>query len=1001
MVAQDTKVESVRRASMFSQPHPNYASSSLWPPENSSQLATATASAISSSSNSALPSYNNHSAAIASGAYSPNNASAADATLFSSNAVAGTSALIGVAGATCSGGSAGGAGLADQVTIQAHPHSSYPSSLSTAVTVAGTSSNGPSACCSSSVSSATTSTAAAGPSQVPSIISVPPPLCCAPSAANTSSSNSNFSSHHLNSTDIVPLSHQHHLPSTSTAPSTAISSTPCAAASNNNISGSNTSATNNIISFNNNPNSSTNNSNIINSDNSANSAATNNTASAVTSSLISAGIIVNNNNNASNNIASSKTSAMNSNLSSNQQQQVGGRTYRDPAYTPLRKLSVDLIKTYKGINEVSCLFSYYARKAKRRHDHGQCIPSSTQHQQQQQHTINQEQQLHMAPPIKQAAPLSQQMGMHQHQPSVTNTSSQQQQVTALRSAAAVPFLQQQPSSQSTIASITASSQQQVAAPQMNEREVANPRMGIHNNGYDDENHDYILQSGEIFNSRYHIECHIGKGSFGQVAKAYDNIEQQDVAIKIIKNKKPFHDQAQIEIKLLEMMNKHDSECKYYVVKLKTHFMWRNHLCLVFELLSYNLYDLLRNTNFRGVSLNLTRKFGHQLATTLMFLSSPELNIIHCDLKPENVLLCNPKRSAIKIIDFGSSCQIGHRIYQYIQSRFYRSPEILLGIAYDTAIDMWSLGCILVEMHTGEALFAGTCEHDQMMRIVEVLGMPPKQMLDTAPKTKKFFDKTEDGNYVCRRSRDGKHYRAPAQRRLADIIGVNTGGPGGRRLGENGHTPEEYNKFKDLIEKMLTYDPRERISPFYAVRHPFFKRPDDSSTGGGAGGASSSGAGAGGGIGSSSSTVLHHQRTAAVAPLQSISLSAHQQPPLLLQPASLSQQQQLPHSSSQQTLVATASAPYHATQMMQAGGGAPQHHQPHAQQQPYMEDATTSLTNQMDCSDSTALLMQQPNHCAIIPPSQVNVAPPTVSNNFHHQQMMHCTAAGPTQHNPYS
>lgn len=90
-------------------------------------------------------------------------------------------------------------------------------------------------------------------------------------------------------------------------------------------------------------------------------------------------------------------------------------------------------------------------------------------------------------------------------------------------------------------------------------------------------------------------------------------------------------------------------------------MWRNHLCLVFELLSYNLYDLLRNTNFRGVSLNLTRKFAQQLCTALLFLSTPELNIIHCDLKPENILLCNPKRSAIKIVDFGSSCQLGHRV----------------------------------------------------------------------------------------------------------------------------------------------------------------------------------------------------------------------------------------------------------------------------------------------------------------------------------------------------
>jgi len=90
-------------------------------------------------------------------------------------------------------------------------------------------------------------------------------------------------------------------------------------------------------------------------------------------------------------------------------------------------------------------------------------------------------------------------------------------------------------------------------------------------------------------------------------------------------------------------------------------MFRSHLCLVFELLSYNLYDLLRNTNFRGVSLNLTCKFAQQLCTALLFLASPELNIIHCDLKPENILLCNPKRSAIKIVDFGSSCQLGKRV----------------------------------------------------------------------------------------------------------------------------------------------------------------------------------------------------------------------------------------------------------------------------------------------------------------------------------------------------
>uniref|UniRef100_A0AAF5PI30 Dual specificity tyrosine-phosphorylation-regulated kinase mbk-1 n=1 Tax=Wuchereria bancrofti TaxID=6293 RepID=A0AAF5PI30_WUCBA len=461
---------------------------------------------------------------------------------------------------------------------------------------------------------------------------------------------------------------------------------------------------------------------------------------------------------------------------------------RESATSPLRKLSVDLIKTYKGINE-----SYYARKAKRRHEqehhsHGLHPTTLSEHH-------------HTAPPPKQAVSLNQQITSN-----LIQQSHSQHVQHSMFSQAAVPSL----------------------LHHLHVQVVENPRSGSHNNGYDDDNHDYIIHPGELFNNRYQIACPLGKGSFGQVAKAYDTVEQQDVAIKIIKNKKPFHDQAQIEIRLLEMMNNQESESKHYVVKLKTHFMWRNHLCLVFELLSYNLYDLLRNTDFHGVSLNLTRKFGQQLASTLMFLSSPQLNIIHCDLKPENVLLCNPKRSAIKIIDFGSSCQLGHRIYQYIQSRFYRSPEILLGLQYDTAIDMWSLGCILVEMHTGEALFAGTCEHDQMMRIIEVLGMPPNHMIEAAPaeKRNKFFEKSDDGNYLCKESRENKRYRSPGSRKLADIIGVDTGGPGSRRLGECGHTPEEYTKFKDLVERMLTFDPRERIGPYAAVRHPFFSRRSD-------------------------------------------------------------------------------------------------------------------------------------------------------------------------------
>ncbi|XP_072011147.1 dual specificity tyrosine-phosphorylation-regulated kinase 1B-like isoform X1 [Engystomops pustulosus] len=404
-------------------------------------------------------------------------------------------------------------------------------------------------------------------------------------------------------------------------------------------------------------------------------------------------------------------------------------TFRESAAAPLRKLSVDLIKTYKHINEV-----YYAKKKRR----AQQVP---------------------------------------------------------------------PEDSST----------------KKERKVFN-------DGFDDDNYDYIVKNGEKWMDRYEIDSLIGKGSFGQVVKAYDHHDQEWVAIKIIKNKKAFLNQAQIELRLLELMNKHDTEMKYYIVHLKRHFMFRNHLCLVFELLSYNLYDLLRNTNFRGVSLNLTRKFAQQLCTALLFLATPELSIIHCDLKPENILLCNPKRSAIKIVDFGSSCQLGQRIYQYIQSRFYRSPEVLLGMPYDLAIDMWSLGCILVEMHTGEPLFSGSNEVDQMNKIVEVLGTPPNHMLDQAPKARKYFDKLPEGTWTVKKNKDiKKDYKVPGTRRLHEVLGVETGGPGGRRAGEQGHSPSDYLKFKDLILRMLDYDPKTRITPFYALQHNFFKKTTDEGT----------------------------------------------------------------------------------------------------------------------------------------------------------------------------
>jgi dual specificity tyrosine-phosphorylation-regulated kinase 1 len=202
---------------------------------------------------------------------------------------------------------------------------------------------------------------------------------------------------------------------------------------------------------------------------------------------------------------------------------------------------------------------------------------------------------------------------------------------------------------------------------------------------------------------------------------------------------------------------------------------------------------------------------------LEYLAHPSINVIHCDLKPENILLVHPKHSNIKIIDFGSSCLSQKQLYQYIQSRFYRSPEVLLGKKYTCAIDMWSLGCIMVEMHTGEPLFGGADQHDQLRRITNVLGMPPRELIEQANPTfrRQYFDEIVmvegDNRLTDYRMKVRKNSTNNSQiieenglRSLRDIIGVDSGGPQGRRLGDTAHSAHHYHLFLDLVQRMLDY-----------------------------------------------------------------------------------------------------------------------------------------------------------------------------------------------------
>ena len=287
-----------------------------------------------------------------------------------------------------------------------------------------------------------------------------------------------------------------------------------------------------------------------------------------------------------------------------------------------------------------------------------------------------------------------------------------------------------------------------------------------NFGYDDERNDYKLVMGDHIAYRFEIQQIIGKGSFGQVCKCFDHKTKTFVALKLIRNQKRFHRQGKVEIKVLQQLLKNDPDDQFHAIKMLEYFVFRKHICITFELLSINLYELLKSNNFHGFSLSLVRRLAIQIITCLAFMK--ENQIIHCDLKPENILFKDPNKSGIKVIDFGSSCFTNEKIYTYIQSRFYRAPEIILGIEYTVAIDMWSLGCILAEIHSGYPLFPGESEAEQLLCIMEVRGLPPSDVLEMSTRKKLFFD----GNIpkIIANSRGKKRY--PNTRSLPDKVKSN-------------------------------------------------------------------------------------------------------------------------------------------------------------------------------------------------------------------------------------
>ncbi|OMJ26468.1 Serine/threonine-protein kinase AFC1 [Smittium culicis] len=360
------------------------------------------------------------------------------------------------------------------------------------------------------------------------------------------------------------------------------------------------------------------------------------------------------------------------------------------------------------------------------------------------------------------------------------------------------------------------------------------------NSCDDKEGHFIVVEGENFTNRFVIQKLLGQGTFGRVMKCYDRLNNKQVAIKVIRAVDKYREAARIEIRVLKTLENFDPNNKYNCIRLNEWFDYRNHICLVFDLLGPSVFDFLKYNEFRPFSLAQVQSFTSQLLKSVAYCH--HLRMIHTDLKPENILLLSSeysladfgiktssnsskngenldetpniiktkvlKSTDIKLIDFGSTTFEDEYHSSVVSTRHYRAPEIILELGWTFPCDIWSIACVIIELLTGEVLFQTheNLEHLAMMEVL--LGRIPKDMINKVNSNLKpqFFQK----NLLAYPTRSTS---SKSLRNVRNMIPLSTL--------VNPEAGIIHKHLYDLLEKMLRFDPRERITALDALKHPFF------------------------------------------------------------------------------------------------------------------------------------------------------------------------------------
>lgn len=352
---------------------------------------------------------------------------------------------------------------------------------------------------------------------------------------------------------------------------------------------------------------------------------------------------------------------------------------------------------------------------------------------------------------------------------------------------------------------------------------------------DKEGHFIVRINDLLHKKRYRIVRPLGQGTFGKVVAAYDANTDKEVAVKIIRAVAKYREASRVEIRVLQLLRDKDPLNRYKCIHSQDVFDHLGHICIVSELLSSSVFDFLKENSYQPFPFSQIQHFASQLLRSVEFLHG--LDLIHTDLKPENILLeavdsftvpLKPgskktknilKNSNIRLIDFGSATFESDYHATVVSTRHYRAPEIILGMGWSFPCDVWSIGCILIEFYTGEALFQTheNLEHLAMMQ--KVFGvMPDRFAQDAAKLHEEWFKKSETARGRNSRpiqvlafpqadtSKQSKKFVAQ-MRTLKDLIQPESG--------------IEAQRFLHLLEGLLRWEPADRLKVKEALKHPFF------------------------------------------------------------------------------------------------------------------------------------------------------------------------------------